>query len=216
MTEAHRTPVVLIPLKPLAEAKSRFRGVFDDDARAALVRAMLTDVLAALRAAHAGPVLLVTSDDAYDDLARRFEAARVPDLGRDYRSAVAAALASDAVREAGAALVVPADLARATPADLTAAMEALRDAEVVVVPAHDGGTGVLGLRPPDAISPAFGPGSAAAHIEAARAASKRIVTLDCPSLALDVDTPADLDRDPTSFGPAARAFLASHALAGRR
>ncbi|MGE0229298.1 MAG: hypothetical protein AB7U23_12425, partial [Dehalococcoidia bacterium] len=76
--------------------------------------------------------------------------------------------------------------------------------------------GALGLPPPGALAPDIGPGSAAAHRNAARAASSRLDELDCPSLAFDVDTPADLDRDPASLGPATREFLACHALAGRR
>lgn len=207
---------VLVPLKPLAEAKSRFRGAYDDQARAALVRAMLTDVLGAVRAAHNGPLLLVTAGPAYDDLAARFDARRLEDRAHDYNAAVAAAVRSEAVRAAGAALVLPADLPRATPEDVARVLVALRTAEVVLVPAHDGGTGALGLRPPAAIEPAFGPGSAAAHRDAARAASRRFEEFDCPSLAFDVDTPTDLERDPASLGPATREFLASRALAARR
>ncbi|MGE0135343.1 MAG: 2-phospho-L-lactate guanylyltransferase [Dehalococcoidia bacterium] len=207
---------VVVPLKPLAEAKSRFRGVYDDGARAALVRAMLTDVLAAVRAAHDGALLLVASDSAYDDIAARFDVARLDDRGHDYNSAVASALRSEAVRDAGAALILPADLPRATPEDVARVREALRTAEVVLVPAHDGGTGALGLRPPGAIAPAFGPGSAAAHRDAAQAAARPFEVLHCPSLAFDVDTPTDLDRDTASLGPATRDFLAAHAAAGRR
>lgn len=207
---------VLVPLKRLAEAKSRFRGAYDDEARTALVRAMLTDVLAAARTAHDGPLLLVAADPAYDGIAARFDAQRLEDRAHDYNGAVAAALRSEAVRAAGAALVLPADLPRATATDVARVLEALHTAEVVLVPAHDGGTGALGLHPPDAVAPAFGRASADAHREAARAASRTFEELDCPSLAFDVDTPADLERDPASLGPATRAFLARHALAGRR
>jgi len=209
-------PTVLVPLKPLAEAKSRFQAAYDADARSALVRAMLTDVLTAVRQAHDGPLLLVTADLAYDGLAARFEGQRLEDRARGYNGAVSAALRAEAVRAAGAALVLPADLPRATPEDIARVLRALRTAEVVLVAAHDGGTGALALRPPEAITPAFGLGSAAAHLEAARAASRRFEELDCASLAFDVDTPADLERDPASLGPATRGFLATHALAGRR
>ena len=207
---------VLVPLKPLAEAKSRFRVAYDDETRAALVRAMLTDVLDAVRAAHEGPLLLVTADAAFGELAARFDARRIEDRAHDYNGAVAAALHTEAVRDAGAALVLPADLPRATPGDIVCVLEALHTAEVVLVPAHDGGTGALGLRPPDAIAPAFGPDSAAAHREAARAAARRFEEIDCPSLAFDVDTPSDLESDPASLGPATREFLASHTLAARK
>jgi 2-phospho-L-lactate guanylyltransferase len=208
--------VVLVPIKPLVEAKSRLRGLFGDAARAELVRAMLTDTLAAVRAVYSGPVYLVTSDDGYDDIMKRFEVGRMDDLGRDYNSAVSEALRSEVTRAAGAALVLPADLPRAQPADILQTIEALRESEVVLVPAHDGGTGLLGLRPPGAIAPAFGVGSAAAHMEATRRAGLSLEILDCPSLARDIDSVGDLLEDADALGPATRAFLASHPVEGAR
>jgi 2-phospho-L-lactate guanylyltransferase len=206
---------VLVPLKPLREAKSRLRPVLDDRARAALVQAMLEDLLTAVRAAHAGPLFLVSSDPAYDATGARFEAGRLPDLGTDYRSAAAGALRSEAVRQAGAAMVLPADLPYARPADVAAAIEALAEAAVVLVPATDGGTGLLGLRPPDAIAPAFGPRSADAHLRATAAAGLRVTVLNCPSLAHDIDAVDDLTHGPGPLGAATQAFLAAHAVIAR-
>lgn len=206
MTEACQ-PVVLVPLKRLAEAKSRLREVLDDRTRSGLVRAMLADVLAAVRGAYGGPLFLVSADTAYDDIAARFDAGRLPDLGTDYSSAVAAALRMDIVREAGAAVVLPADLPHAAAADVAAAIEALREAEVVLVPAADGGTGLLGLRPPDAIAPAFGVQSAQAHLRAAAEARRRVAVLHEASLVHDVDSLRDLAREPERLGGATRAFL---------
>jgi 2-phospho-L-lactate/phosphoenolpyruvate guanylyltransferase len=208
-------PAVLVPLKPLAEAKSRLREALGEPARTELVLAMLTDVLAAVRAAYAGPVYLVTSDHAYAAQRERFDADWLPDRGTDYNSAVAAALRSEAVLAAGAAIVLPADLPRATPEDIASAIEALSTAEVVLVPAHSGGTGLLGLRPPRAMAPAFGPRSAEAHRHAAIASGRRLTDLDAPSLAQDIDTIADLValfEDTASLGAATRAFLATHSL----
>lgn len=210
MTRQAFTPAVLVPLKPLAEAKSRLRDAFDDAARADLVRAMLTDVLAAVRGAYGGPVYLVTSGGEYDTIADRFSVERFPDLGTDYNSAVLEALRSERVLGAGAAIVLPADLPRATSEDISDTIEALRDAEVVLVPAQDGGTGLLGLRPPDAIAPAFGLASAEAHRDAALRAGRLLTVLDRPSLARDIDTVADLAIDPAALGAATSAFLAQH------
>lgn len=216
MTNAHSfQPALLVPLKPLAEAKSRLREVLGEPARVELVLAMLTDVLAAAREAYAGPIYLVTSDRAYDAHRGHFEVGQLPDHGSDYNSAVAAALRSDTVRAAGAAIVLPADVPRATSADIASAIEALRDAEVVLVSAHSGGTGLLGLRPPTAIAPAFGPHSAEAHRQAATNAGRRLAVLDCPSLARDIDTIIDfteLAKDTASLSAATRAFLAMHPL----
>jgi 2-phospho-L-lactate guanylyltransferase len=194
--------VVLVPVKALDEAKSRLRGVLSDGARAGLVRAMLADVLAAVRGAHDGPVRVVSSDGAYDDLARRFVAERLPDAGGGYNAAVLGALRSEEVQRAGAALIVPADLPGATSEDLARTIEALRRVEVVLVPAVDGGTGALGLRPPDAIGPTFGPDSAEAHRRAAVAAGRRIEVLELASLARDVDTLADLVAGASPPSPA--------------
>ena len=56
---------------------------------------------------------------------------------------------------------------------------------------HGTGTNALGLRPPDVIDVAFGPGSRAAHRPRAEAAGVRYVEIDGP-LAVDLDTPDDL------------------------
>ncbi len=62
---------------------------------------------------------------------------------------------------------------------------------VLVTDRHGTGTNALGLRPPDVIDFAFGPGSRAAHRERAAAAGARYVELDGP-LTVDLDTPEDL------------------------
>lgn len=204
-------PVVLVPIKPLALAKSRLRGRLDDDACGALVLAMLHDTLTAIRAGHDGLILVMSEDAAYAEALLAVGATTLPDDTRGYNEAVGAALASTAVVRAGAALIVPADVPRATGADVRRAIEALRDAEVVVASAFDGGTALLGLRPPSAIATAFGPQSAAAHMDAARVAGQSAVMLDLPSLSADIDSLDDLLVTPDTLGAATRTFLAAYA-----
>jgi 2-phospho-L-lactate guanylyltransferase len=86
--------------------------------------------------------------------------------------------------------------------------------EVVIVPdRHGTGTNGLLLTPPDAIEPAFGPGSCERHRALARAAGARCQIERPASLLLDVDTGDDLaalaDRlDATSAAaPRTRAVL---------
>jgi 2-phospho-L-lactate guanylyltransferase len=199
---------VLVPVKPLSEAKSRLAPALAIEDRQALVRAMLADLLAAVRAAHAGPLLVISPDDAYDGLIARAGARRLADEGRGYRAAVERGLASTEVRRAGAALVIPADQPRAQPHDVARALAALDEAEVVLVAAADEGTGALGLSPPDAIAPAFGERSAAAHRRLAYEGGRRLVELDCPSLAHDVDRLEELlDPLPPPPGPATARLL---------
>jgi len=143
----------------------------------------------------------VTPDARYGALAREFDAALLADDGTGYNAAVRLALASPEARAAGAAVVLPADQARALPGELRVALDALAAAEVMLVPSLDGGTGLLGLRPPDAIAPAYGPGSAIAHREAAERAGRTCVSLELPSLERDVDTVEELLRAESPLGP---------------
>ncbi|MXZ63468.1 MAG: 2-phospho-L-lactate guanylyltransferase [Chloroflexi bacterium] len=210
MVAAERgAPCVIVPVQALATAKSRLAEVLPDADRAEVVLAMLGDVLEAVRAAHDGPLLLVTPDEQYEPAAALAEATLLVDAGTGYNEAVRLALGSAEVATAGGAVVVPADQARAEPADVRAALDALETHEVVVVPSLDGGTGLLGLRPPDAIRTAYGPASAAAHEEAARVAGRSVAVLRLASLERDVDTIADLGAAEPPLGPRTAAFVAA-------
>ncbi|MYE46616.1 MAG: NTP transferase domain-containing protein, partial [Chloroflexi bacterium] len=131
MSAAPGAVCVIVPVKGLGDAKSRLAEVFGPRQRAELVLAMLEDVLIAVRGAHDGPLLLVTPDDDYAPAARRAGAELIADAGGGYNAAVSQALAAAAAREAGAALVLPADQPRAQPPELRAAIEAIEEASVV-------------------------------------------------------------------------------------
>jgi 2-phospho-L-lactate guanylyltransferase len=62
----------------------------------------------------------------------------------------------------------------------------------IVPDRHGTGTNALALAPPNAIAPAFGEGSCARHVAAAREAELPYSVEELPSLALDLDTPADI------------------------
>jgi len=87
---------------------------------------------------------------------------------------------------------------------------------VAVVPdRHGTGTNALLMSPPDAIAPAFGPGSRERHIGRAERAGFDAAVESLESLALDVDTSDDLgamvavlDADPD------RAAATADALGG--
>ncbi len=202
-------PCFIVPVQALAGAKSRLAELLPDRDRAELVLSMLGDVLEAVRAAHDGPLLLVTPDEQYEPTAAVAGATLLIDTGTGYNEAVRLALASSEVEAAGAAVVVPADQARAQPADLRAALDALDAHEVVVAPSLDRGTGLLGLRPPDAIAPAYGPDSAVVHGQAARAAGRSLAVLRLASLERDIDTVEDLADAEPPLGPRTAAFVAA-------
>jgi 2-phospho-L-lactate guanylyltransferase len=93
------------------------------------------------------------------------------------------------------ALLVPGDTPLLDAADVDALLRRCEHEPVsaaIVPDRHGTGTNALVLSPPDALAPAFGPGSRGRHEQLARehGTSHRVETL--PSLALDVDTPDDL------------------------
>ncbi len=198
-----RTAAIL-PVKRFAAAKSRLgaSGVADE-LRDRLARAMVADVLHALASsASIERTIVVTSEHSVRDAAREHGALLVDDTADDGQSAavalgIARALADGVER----ALCIPGDCPALDPAELDAllaAADARADGGVVVVEVaivpdrHGAGTNGLLLTPPDAIDPAFGPGSCERHRALARAAGARCVIERPASLLLDVDTGADL------------------------
>ena len=90
-------------------------------------------------------------------------------------------------------VVIPADLPLVTGEDLDAMVEALPGVPgVVVCPTADGGTGGLLRAPGGIVPPCYGPGSADAHVDAARRAGVPVRRLLLPGLALDLDRPSDI------------------------
>lgn len=186
------TPAI-VPVKPLRGALGRLAGLLDPPARRELQMAMLTDVLSALLEANTDAIC-VTGDGVVAALAGAIGARVVPD--RDPPGGIDAAVRIGLDRVAGAprALVVMGDLPLASATDITRLLSvASPDPGVTLVPSRDEtGTNAVLLRPPHAIDPAFGPGSFARHIADAGRRGIPVARVECPGLALDVDTPQDL------------------------
>lgn len=203
-------PYVIVPVKGLGEAKSRLGNVLDSVARAELVLAMLDDVLSAVRATHDGPLLVVTPDASYEHMAINAAAELIIDGGEGYNAAVKLGLELATAHEIQSALILPADQARVQPNELQIAIEALNQVGMVVVPSRDGGTGLLGLRPPEVVAPSFGLQSALRHRMLGEAAGLAVAWLELPSLHDDVDTVEDLLRESAPLGIATAAFATTY------
>lgn len=196
---------VVVCAQDARRAKSRLAEHLDPGQRHSLVYAMLDDLLAAVREVHAGLIVVVSPVTAYDAVAKGHSAEIVRDPGTGYLDAVRVGL--DHVGTHEAALVLPGDLPQARGEDIRALIEALGEAQVVLVPSVDGGTCALGLRPPEVMAPAFGLDSAARHREGARAARLAIREVRLASLDRDVDTIADLAEVWDRVGEATTAIL---------
>jgi 2-phospho-L-lactate/phosphoenolpyruvate guanylyltransferase len=202
--------VVITAVQDAGRAKSRLGPHLDPGTRRTLVMAMLDDLLTTVREVWAGRVVVVSPDSVYDAIAAEHSAAVIRDAGTGYNEAIALALG--AVGDAEAALVLPGDLPHASTSEVATLLNSLAEPGVTIVPAEDGGTLALGLRPPHVIAPRFGPDSAVAHLEAARAAGVRVTESHPGDLRHDVDTLEDLARVWDRVGEATTALLEHLAL----
>jgi coenzyme F420-0:L-glutamate ligase/coenzyme F420-1:gamma-L-glutamate ligase len=204
--------VAVVPAKEFTVAKRRLAEALPADRRAALARAMLEDVLAALRGAPLDRILVVTPDAEVAAVAERWAATVIREAaGQGHTAAVARGIAL--CREWGGRvlLTVPGDLPCLTSEEVRRILEACGTAPAAVfVPSRSGlGTNAACLAPPDAVPLRFGEPSFADHLAAARARGIEPVVLRLPGAGLDIDRPEDLDAlRQTGQGTRAAAALA--------
>jgi 2-phospho-L-lactate guanylyltransferase len=187
--------LAILPIKNLDQAKQRLSPELDPTPRRALVEAMFSDTLVALRRAKALPdVVVISSDSRAQRIAEGYGATVLADAGTGHSEAALIGLRQAGELGFDRALLLPADCPLIDPAELDQlAQWSTPERCVLVVPDRHGlGTNALLLHPPDAMAPSFGEGSHARHLGNARAAGIHAETVELPSLALDLDTPDDL------------------------
>jgi 2-phospho-L-lactate guanylyltransferase len=199
----------IVPVKRFGAAKQRLLGRLDRPQRAAIVKAMLADVLAAIgRAAEVERIIVVTGEGRAERIAlreaRRFrtplEVLRDPaDAG--HSEAATLGIVRARAHAAECVALLPGDCPLLDPAELDGALGRMRAGRVAVVPdRHGTGTNGLLMAPADAIGPSFGPGSRDRHLDRAARRGHEAEAEELPSLALDLDTPEDLDALAAEIG----------------
>jgi 2-phospho-L-lactate guanylyltransferase len=185
----------ILPVKRFDEAKHRLSAGLDDERRRAVAAAMLGDVLEAIGGARmVERTILVSGDPEAQELAAATGAEVVPDPADEgHVEAALAGIARAEVEGAGRVVLLPGDCPLLDPRELDRLLTGVPERYVAIVPdRHGEGTNALVLSPPGAIRPAFGEGSRARHEAAARQAGVPFAVEEVASLALDLDTPADL------------------------
>jgi 2-phospho-L-lactate guanylyltransferase len=182
-------------MKRFGAAKRRLAAGMEDQRREALVAAMLEDVLGAVGAARSiEHAIVVSSEPRAAKRAAAAGAEIVPDPGDGGHSGAALAGIERAERRGASCVVLlPGDCPLLDPRELDSLLTGVPASYVAVVPdRHGTGTNALVLSPPRAIRPAFGEGSRDRHVASARKAGVAFSVEELASLALDLDTPADL------------------------
>ena len=186
----------IVPVKPLRRGKSRLAPVLSDEDRAELNQRLLLRTVDTLKQIpELGDVLVVSRDPEALSLAREHGARTLQEDGAPHLNVAlkrATVVAKSYMAES--VLVLPADLPQISKEDIHAMLEAGSEPPVVVIaPDHRReGTNALFVNPAGLIEYDFGPDSFSRHSENAEKAAAKLVVLDLPSLARDVDVPEDL------------------------
>jgi 2-phospho-L-lactate guanylyltransferase len=188
-----RTAAIL-PVKRFTRAKQRLGASVGEEIRAGLARAMVADVLDALRRTPAIAQTIVVSGADSVVAAALERGALVAHDSREESQSAAVVLGIERALAEGfeRVLCVPGDCPALDPGELDALLSGPAPAVVIVPDRHGTGTNGLLLTPPDAILPSFGPGSFARHRALAREAGASWEVRRPSSLLLDIDTGEDL------------------------
>lgn len=190
--------VGIVPVKSFARAKSRLGSVLRDDERAQLTRALFLHVLSVARESGVLDRIVVATDgDEVSTLALAHGADVLRDpqrVGSVPLGEVIDAAIDHVAADADAVLVLMSDLPLLTVADVTAMVDALSGADLVLAPDHrEEGTNALVVRTArlgGATHTAFGHAdSFARHCAIDPGAS--IAVHRTPGLGFDVDTAND-------------------------
>ncbi|MBI4672916.1 MAG: 2-phospho-L-lactate guanylyltransferase [Chloroflexi bacterium] len=186
--------MAIVPVKPLAEAKTRLAGVLDENERVALAKKLLERTLLKLtRARGIARVVVISRDETVLKIARQHGAWSIVETHADLNHALEQATRVCIANGARSVLIVPVDLPRVRVRDIEKII-ALGNAapSMVIAPAQrDGGTNALLVNPAGALPYQFGEDSFAKHCAAARGAGLKILRYDSDTVAFDLDLPED-------------------------
>jgi 2-phospho-L-lactate guanylyltransferase len=187
---------VIVPVKPLNQAKTRLSQVLSPEERQHLAETMLRHVLGVVQ--HVPQLmgtLVISRDNKALSIAREYGARTVQESGAPELNAALMRATQVISRLNGSAiLILPADLPLIVQEDVQAIMRMGEDEPSVVIATdqHQDGTNALFIRPPGLIDYAYGPGSYRRHIDKAREAGAEVHVYQSERLSLDIDMPADL------------------------
>jgi 2-phospho-L-lactate/phosphoenolpyruvate guanylyltransferase len=189
--------MILIPVKNLKHAKQRLALVLDQSARTQLAQAMLTDVLETINSWPNRPrVSLVTNDPFAVELAHNFNFEVIPDTaGQSETGAIEMATRVCEQHGAKFTLVLPGDIPLIKVPELEQILQSAPPEGTVLVPSSDKRGTNAAFRSPCGLFPLrFGSDSFRPHVAAAHLTGEPCTVLSLPGIALDIDTPSDLQQ----------------------
>jgi 2-phospho-L-lactate guanylyltransferase len=188
--------LAILPIKSFSQAKQRLRSELSEADRRALVDSMFSDVLVALRrVSELEGIIVVSGDRVAQRIAQGYGATVVEDDERGHNSAVGEGIRTALEDGIERVLLVPGDCPLLDPKEIEELLNhrAGERSALIVPDRHGTGTNALLLTPPGVLAPSFGPDSCRRHMADAAMAGVPAEVVEVPCLAIDVDTPDDLD-----------------------
>jgi 2-phospho-L-lactate guanylyltransferase len=186
--------IAILPVKRLDTAHSRLAGTLDPAQRRRIAEATFMDALGKIRRCATLDETIVVTADPWVERQARWMGHNVVTQDQDSGHSQAAVAGVGAAIELGADRVamLPTDCPLLDPAEIDDRLGQTPRAALIVPDRAGTGTNALILSPADAFEPAFGPDSCARHVARARAAGVGFSVEKLDSMAIDLDTPADL------------------------
>ncbi len=187
----------IIPVKPLAESKTRLAHLLTANERADLMRRFFQNALLRLNCVpEIGRILVISSDEMVVALAQQHGAVTIVEREiRGLNTAVAQAAHYAHTHNASSILILPADLPFMQTADIERMIEVVgqKYGRVLAICGDDqqDGTNALLLSPPIPFTFHYGQGSFQQHLQEAAHLGYAARILTIPGLQFDLDTEAD-------------------------
>ncbi len=183
--------VIALPVKSLAETKTRLEPVLDPLERAALTLAMLEDVLDATLGLPGWETWVISPDETVLEVVTQRGGYAIVEERPPLSNAVRQVEEEATAKDVESLAVLLADTPLVTTRALTLALHTL--GPVVLAPSADeGGTNLLVRRPLAVMAAHFGVDSYRRHLEAAADDDIPTSIVQIPEIAFDLDLPGDI------------------------
>ncbi|MBJ28109.1 MAG: 2-phospho-L-lactate guanylyltransferase [Chloroflexi bacterium] len=187
---------LIIPMKPLVNAKMRLSPIVDDLTRQAVALAMFDHVCSvAIQAFRAGDCRVVGGDALVEEISQNHGLQFCEDRGHDLNSSISLAIMDAWDTDSKGVLVIPADVPMVSKSDLVDLIGATDDLKspVGTMAMSDGGTNAMFWPIGVNFPPSFGEHSFSRFKAFTSAEGKPLISVSAAGLAFDVDTPEDLN-----------------------
>ncbi len=186
--------IAIVPMKPLAQGKSRLSETLRADQRADLALGMLRRVVLAIKAASVYTIWVVGGDDRVREMTCGLGAESMDELGKDLNDTLKKAFEL-AFEQGKSALYVAGDLPFLKAADIHSMMQASRSqGNVTLAPARrDGGTNSILVPLGVPMQPELGQGSFMKHLTQAARLETSVAINSSYGLGFDLDVVDDLE-----------------------